>query len=110
MAVLAGHSFVALVGYPSIVLIIYNKYKFKPKLFWILFLLNYILNQAFSFFHFHQKDLLLATIDCLLVAVTTFLLMTYSFRLSKVAAWLLIPYLLWTTIATYLSWAIYSMN
>ncbi|MGH0526148.1 TspO/MBR family protein [Bacillus cereus] len=92
------------------VTIIYNKYKFKPKLFWILFVLNYILNQAFSFFQFHQKDLLLATIDCLLVAVTAFLLIIYSFRLSKVAGWLLIPYLLWTTFATYLSWTIYSMN
>ncbi|MEB2584110.1 TspO/MBR family protein [Bacillus cereus] len=92
------------------VTIIYNKYKFKPKLFWILFVLNYILNQAFSFFQFHQKDLLLATIDCLLVAVTAFLLIIYSFRLSKVVGWLLIPYLLWTTFATYLSWTIYSMN
>lgn len=92
------------------VTIIYNKYNFKPKLFWSLFVLNYILNQAFSFFQFHQKDLFLATIDCLLVAVTAFLLTSYSLRLSKIAGWLLIPYLLWTTFATYLSWAIYSMN
>ncbi|MGE6619029.1 TspO/MBR family protein [Bacillus mycoides] len=92
------------------VTIIHNKYNFKTKLFWSLFVLNYILNQAFSFFQFHQKDLFLATIDCLLVAVTAFLLIIYSFRLSKVAAWLLIPYLLWTTFATYLSWAIYSMD
>ncbi|WP_439873257.1 tryptophan-rich sensory protein (plasmid) [Bacillus mycoides] len=42
--------------------------------------------------------------------VTTFLLIIYSFCLSKVAAWLLIPYLLWTTFSIYLSWAIYSMN
>lgn len=89
---------------------IYNKYHFKAKLFWSLFVLNYILNQAFSFFQFHQKDLLLATIDCLLVAVTAFLLIIYSFRLSKVAGWILIPYLLWTTFATYLSWTIYGMN
>ncbi|PEX89824.1 TspO/MBR family protein [Bacillus cereus] len=92
------------------VTIIYNNYNFKPKLFWSLFVLNYILNQAFSFFQFHQKDLFLATIVCLLVAVTAFLLIIYSFRLSKVAGWLLIPYLLWTTFATNLSWAIYSMN
>ncbi|HDR7355465.1 TspO/MBR family protein [Bacillus wiedmannii] len=92
------------------VAIIYNKYGFNPKTFWFLFLLNYICNQAFSYFQFSQKNLFLATIDCLLVAVTAFLLIIYSFRLSKVAGWLRIPYLLWTTFATYLSWAIYSMN
>ncbi|MGH0432566.1 TspO/MBR family protein [Bacillus hominis] len=92
------------------VTIIFNKYNLNPKLFWSIFVLNYILNQAFSFFQFHQKNLLLATIDCLLVAVTAFLLIIYSFRLSKVAGWLLIPYLLWTTFATYLSWTIYIMN
>lgn len=37
------------------VAIIYNKYGFKPKTFWFIFLLNYIFNQAFSYFQFSQK-------------------------------------------------------
>lgn len=92
------------------VTIIYNNYGFKPKTFWFLFLLNYIFNQAFSYFQFSQKNLFLATVDCLLVAITTLLLIMFSSNLSKVSVWLLIPYFLWTTFATYLSWTIYSMN
>ncbi|HDR6271317.1 TPA: tryptophan-rich sensory protein [Bacillus cereus] len=92
------------------VAIIYNKQGFNPKTFWFLFLLNYIFNQAFSYFQFSQKNLFLATIDCLLVAITTLLLIVFSSNLSKVSAWLLIPYLLWSAFATYLSWAIYSIN
>ncbi|WJE54411.1 tryptophan-rich sensory protein [Bacillus cereus] len=89
---------------------IYNKHGSNPKTFWFIFLLNYIFNQAFSYFQFSQKDLFLATIDCLLVAFTTLLLIIFSFNLSKLAAYLLIPYLLWSTFATYLSWTIYTMN
>lgn len=73
------------------VAIIYNKYGFKPKTFWFIFLLNYIFNQAFSYFQFSQK-FVLATVDCLLVAITTLLLIAVSSKLSKVSTWLLIPY------------------
>ncbi|EEK94178.1 hypothetical protein bcere0012_28990 [Bacillus cereus BDRD-ST24] len=37
------------------VAIIYNNYGFKSKTFWFLFLLNYICNQAFSYFQFSEK-------------------------------------------------------
>ncbi|MFV8521048.1 TspO/MBR family protein [Bacillus sp. SBS7] len=92
------------------VAIIYNKYGCKPKKFWFVFLLNYMCNQAFSYFQFSQKNLFLATVDCLLVAITTLLLIAVSSKLSKVSTWLLIPYFLWSAFATYLSWTIYSIN
>ncbi|PGZ08904.1 hypothetical protein COE30_11350 [Bacillus cereus] len=92
------------------VTIIYNKYGFNQKLFWSLFLLNYICNQAFSYFQFSQKNLLLATIDCFLVTITTLLLIVFSFKLSRISAYLFIPYFLWAAFATYLSWTIFSMN
>ncbi|PEA06817.1 tryptophan-rich sensory protein [Bacillus cereus] len=75
-----------------------------------LLVLKYILNLTFSFFQFNQKDLILATLDCLLVDVTTFHSYHLFIMLSKVAALLLMPYLLCATFATYLSWAIHSMN
>jgi tryptophan-rich sensory protein len=90
--------------------IIYNKYSFKPLAFWILFVINYFFNQAFSYFQFTKKDLFAASIDCLLVAITVLLLIFVSSRLSKASAWLLVPYLLWSSFATYLSWTIYSLN
>ncbi|HFJ9371855.1 tryptophan-rich sensory protein [Bacillus cereus] len=92
------------------VTIIYNKYGFNQKLFWSLFLLNYICNQAFSYFQFSQKNLLFATIDCFLVTITTLLLIVFSFKLSRISAYLFIPYFLWAAFATYLSWTIFSMN
>ncbi|MBH0171223.1 MULTISPECIES: TspO/MBR family protein [Fictibacillus] len=90
--------------------LIYNQYGFKPIGFWILFAINYVFNQAFGYFQFTQKDLFAASIDALLIAVTTLLLVIYAGRLRKVSGWLLIPYLLWSSFATYLSWTIYSMN
>ncbi|GMR65638.1 MULTISPECIES: TspO/MBR family protein [Bacillus] len=92
------------------VAIIYNKYGFKPKTFWFIFFLNYICNQAFSYFQFSEKNLFLATVDCLLVAITTLLLILFSSNLSKVSTRLLIPYFVWSTFATYLAWTIYSIN
>ena len=39
------------------VTIIYNKYGCKPKTFCFIFLLNYMCNQAFSYFQFSEKNL-----------------------------------------------------
>lgn len=92
--------------------IIYKKQGFSSssRWFFIFLLLNYVFNQAFSFFQFELKDLWLATIDCALVAITTFLLALAAKRISNVSFWLLIPYLLWSCFATYLSYTIYSLN
>ncbi len=74
-------------------------------------LINYIVNQGFSYFQFTQKNLLVfASIDCLLVAVTTLILLLIAGKYSKASAWLLVPYLLWSAFATYLSFTIYTMN
>lgn len=90
--------------------LIYNQYGFNPVGYWVLFVINYVFNQAFSYFQFTQKDLFVASVDALLIAVTTLLLVIMSSRLKKVSAWLLIPYLLWSSFATFLSWNIYNMN
>ena len=92
--------------------IVYGKYGFQKitMSFWIFFVLNYVFNQAFSFFQFSQKNLFVATIDCLLVALTALALVIVSGKLSKVIPILLIPYVLWGFFATYLSYTIYSMN
>ncbi|MGG0913921.1 tryptophan-rich sensory protein [Bacillus velezensis] len=90
--------------------LIYAKFSCKEsKAFWVM-LLNYIVNQEFSYFQFTQKNLLAASIDCLLVAVTTLILLLIAGKYSKASAWLLVPYLLWSAFATYLSFTIYAMN
>ncbi|MFE6218398.1 TspO/MBR family protein, partial [Bacillus velezensis] len=91
--------------------LIYAKFSCKEsKAFWVMLLINYIVNQGFSYFQFTQKSLLAASIDCLLVAVTTLILLLIAGKYSKASAWLLVPYLLWSAFATYLSFTIYAMN
>ncbi|MBJ7571970.1 tryptophan-rich sensory protein [Bacillus halotolerans] len=91
--------------------IVFAKCSFKKaKSFWLAFLINYVLNQAFSYFQFTQKNLLAASIDCLLVAITALVVIIIAKVYSRAASWLLVPYFLWSAFATVLSFTIYSMN
>ncbi|MCP8967591.1 TspO/MBR family protein [Ectobacillus ponti] len=92
------------------VIIVYRKYGLEPKSFYLVFFINYMFNQAYSYFQFARKDLLLATVDCLFVALTALFLIILAKRLSATAAVLLLPYFLWTSFATFLSWTIYRLN
>lgn len=78
--------------------------------FMLLWGINYLANQAFSFFEFKAKRLDLAFLDTAVVAITTLLLIFVTLQYSVLAAVLLIPYLIWSTIATLLAWSIYRLN
>ncbi|MGX9136209.1 TspO/MBR family protein [Rummeliibacillus sp. JY-2-4R] len=78
--------------------------------FMILWLINYLANQAFSYFEFKAKRLDLAFLDTAIVAITTLLLIFATLQYSVLASVLLIPYFLWSTIATYLAWRIFRLN
>lgn len=78
--------------------------------YYLLLLFNYIFNQAFSYFQFNMKNLWLATVDCVFVALTSFMLVFSSAKKSKTASMLLVPYVLWSSFATYLAYTIYSLN
>ncbi len=71
-------------------------------LFFIQLLLNFF--WSFLFFYFHKIGL--AFVD--IVALLVFIILTiFSFsRLSKKAAWLLVPYICWVSFATILNGAI----
>lgn len=76
----------------------------------LILLLNYVANQAFTYIEFKLKNLKLAYLDTVLVAITTFLLIYATIPYSKLAAWFLVPYLLWSCFATLLAWSIYQLN
>ncbi|MCY7780645.1 tryptophan-rich sensory protein [Bacillus haynesii] len=78
--------------------------------FWIMLIINYLFNQAFSYFQFTQKNLLAAAIDSFFVAITALALAFIARRIHKTAAILLVPYMLWSFFATYLAFTIYGMN
>lgn len=91
--------------------IVYAAFSFKgAKSFWFTLLINYVLNQAFSYFQFTQKNLLAASLDCLLVAITAIALLIIAKKYSRAASYLLLPYFLWSAFATFLSFTINSMN
>jgi tryptophan-rich sensory protein len=75
-------------------------------LFFIQLLLNFL--WSFLFFYFHKIGL--AFVD--IVALLLFIILTiFSFsRLSKKAAWLMVPYVCWVSFATILNGAIYHLN
>ena len=77
---------------------------------WAVLLANWLVNQAYSYIQFVQKDWLIATFDAGLVALTAILFIVWVRKVSKPAAWLFVPYAAWATFATYLSYAIWALN
>lgn len=71
---------------------------------------NWFFNQAYSYIQFVRKDWLLAAFDSGLIALTAIAFIALVWRTSRASAWLFVPYALWTTFATYLSAAIWSLN
>ncbi len=75
-----------------------------------LFILQYILNVSWSlvFFGLHQPGLALFVIAVLWVSIIYVIANFY--RISKLSAWLLAPYILWVSFAMYLNYAIWILN
>lgn len=71
---------------------------------------NWFFNQAYSYIQFVQKDWLFAAFDAGLVALTAIAFIALTWRISRASAWLFVPYALWSSFATYLSYAIWALN
>jgi len=83
------------------------------KLFWPvigLYVLNGVLNAAWSYLFFSRHALGLAVVDSALIGVTVALIMAAVWPSSRVASLLLLPYLTWVSFATFLAYRIYRMN
>lgn len=79
----------------------YNKKEIIPG-----YLFNFVLNMAWSFFFFTMKQPFLAFIDLVLLWASTTLMIFVTWKVNKVAAWFLVPYLLWLTFAGILNFII----
>lgn len=75
-----------------------------------LFLVNLVANLAFTPLLFQAQNLLLATLDIVIVWLTLLLLELHLYRHIRVAFWLLLPYLIWGTFATVLQLTIFFLN
>ncbi len=92
--------------------LMYNFHGFHAEatLFYIVLLLNFIFNQAFSYLQFKKKDLFSSAIDTLLVSFSSLVLIYIAYPLEMTSSLLLIPYFLWSCFATYLAFSVYSLN
>ena len=85
-----------------------NRELVKKGLF--LFTIQLLLNIFWSYIFFSLKNLLLATIEIVLLLLIIFETYTVFKKVDKLAGRLLIPYLIWVSFATLLTVSIYFLN
>ena len=92
-------------------LIVWNKAVGKRRvIIGSAFILNAFLNVGWSFLFFGLHLVGPAIYEAALVGVSVLVLMILVWRTSKVASWLLAPYLAWVSFATFLTYTIWSLN
>lgn len=74
------------------------------------FFIQLALNAVWSPIFFGLEDPLLAFFDIVLLWFAILYTTILFFRISRTAAYLLLPYLLWVTFAAYLNYAILTLN
>lgn len=74
------------------------------------FSVHYILNILWSAVFFGLRETGLAFFVIVALWVSVVYVMANFYRISKPAAWLLVPYLLWVSFATYLNFALWMLN
>ena len=83
------------------------KYKKLPILF---FLIQLLLNFSWSSIFFGMQRIDIALVIILLLWIFLLITIFMFYKSSKAAAWLLIPYFLWVSFATYLNYGYWRLN
>jgi len=99
--------------YTLIAICLVRIWKTKPKQFGLimtLFVLNGLFNLAWSYLFFTQKRMLIAFIDLCFLWVSIGFIICLTYRSSKLNAYLLLPYALWTAYAGYLNLGLWWLN
>lgn len=92
-------------------LIVYNRSQGKRRLLIVTFFIaNAVLNVLWSLLFFKLHLLLAALIEMVILDLTTVVLIALSCKISKLASWLMLPYFLWVSFATYLTYLILISN
>lgn len=76
----------------------------------IVFSVQLILNLAWSYIFFVQKNMGGALIEILLLLIFIILTIVSFYPIRKTASYLLLPYLCWVAFASFLNYTIYSLN
>ncbi|MGZ5286575.1 MAG: TspO/MBR family protein [Flavisolibacter sp.] len=84
-----------------------NHNKKPAMIFWCLQL---VLNFFWSYIFFNRHELGLALAEIILLWIFILITIILFGRVSKVAAWLMVPYISWVSFAAMLTYTIYSLN
>ncbi len=76
----------------------------------VLFFTQMILNILWSFLFFGQQNPALAFAEIILLWIFILLTIIYFAKVSKLASYLLLPYLLWVSFAAFLNFSIWQLN
>jgi translocator protein len=82
----------------------------KRNIALFVFVLHLLLNGTWSFIFFNQHAIGLAFADIFILWIMIIVTMYLFSSLSKPAAWLLYPYLLWVSYASVLNFSIWQLN
>lgn len=83
------------------------KYKILPITF---FIIQLLLNFSWSYVFFDLQNIYLALIVIAFLWLTLLITIITFYKHSKIAAWLLIPYFLWVSFASYLNFRYWQLN
>lgn len=75
-----------------------------------LYFIQLILNIMWSFLFFYAKEIGLALIEILILLAVIIINARAFYKIDKMAGLLFIPYILWVTFATFLTYSIYTLN
>jgi len=74
------------------------------------FAVHLVLNSLWSFLFFGMKNIQFAFIEIIFLWVSILLCIILFYRISKPAAYLLVPYILWVSFATVLNYELMRLN
>jgi benzodiazapine receptor len=69
-----------------------------------IFGINLIANTLWSFLFFKLQNPIFAFLDIIIILITIILMITTTYKINKLSSYLLIPYLIWVSFASYLNW------
>jgi benzodiazapine receptor len=84
--------------------------RLRGRTFWLVLALQYLFNAAFTPLFTRRHALRLATLDAALLSVSVGTLLVLAWPVRRLAAMLLLPSVLWTSFATWLSLRLWQLN
>ncbi|MFD0940771.1 TspO/MBR family protein [Pedobacter boryungensis] len=92
--------------------LVWRKRKFSMGYSWAatIYVLQLLLNLMWSYLFFYEHKIGFALIEIGVLLLTIIVNAFIFYRIDKVAGWLFLPYILWVSFASYLTYSIFILN